>query len=397
MQKIARLIGALADPRVERRALLTVFVVAAVVRLAMAPLVARQLGYLPDILTYRNAATELLAKGSIGSDLVMPGYPVLVLLSGGALGQLLLDVALSVVSVWCVARLARTITDSAVAGLFAALIWTFYPFSIFYAVVGLTENAFVTFVLLGFLAYQHGRFAWGSAALVAAIMIRPAIEIVAPLLLLTYVLAVHRLSFGRALAQLGILAAVYAAMMSPWWWHNYQKYGEFVRLNLGGGMVLYSGNYPGNRDGGGVEFSIDVPGFHDIASPVERDRVLRDEALRFIAENPRRFAELAVLKFVRLWQPWPHASEYAGSVSARLAAASILPVMALAIAGAAGGVRRYGWSLGPIGLYIAYLTAIHMVTIASLRYRFPMEPFLAVLAALPFARLDRAASERAGA
>ena len=40
--------------------------------------------------------------------------------------------------------------------------------------------------------------------------------------------------------------------MTPWWVHQYEKYGEFVRLNLGDGIVLFSGNNPANTTGGGV-------------------------------------------------------------------------------------------------------------------------------------------------
>ena len=40
--------------------------------------------------------------------------------------------------------------------------------------------------------------------------------------------------------------------MSPWWYHNYLKYNEFVRLNLGFGLTFYAGNNPLNKTGGGV-------------------------------------------------------------------------------------------------------------------------------------------------
>ncbi len=46
---------------------------------------------------------------------------------------------------------------------------------------------------------------------------------------------------------------VYAALMAPWWAYNYARYGQFVRLNLAGGMVLYTGNNPLNISGGGVD------------------------------------------------------------------------------------------------------------------------------------------------
>ena len=45
---------------------------------------------------------------------------------------------------------------------------------------------------------------------------------------------------------------VYIILMSPWWYHNYLKYGKFVRLNIGSSFVLYVGNNPLNKTGGGV-------------------------------------------------------------------------------------------------------------------------------------------------
>ena len=43
--------------------------------------------------------------------------------------------------------------------------------------------------------------------------------------------------------------------------------------------------------------------------------------------------------------------------------------------------------LAPFYVVIGYFTFVHVVTIASLRYRFPIEPLLIVLAADPIAAL----------
>lgn len=387
---LANMVALAGDPAVERRALFVILGAAALLRLAMVPFIATYVGYLPDVLSYRAIAADLLAGRLIENDLGMPGYPIMILLAGGGgIGQLLADISFSVLAVWCVARITREITGDALAGLLAALLWAIYPFSIFYAVTGLSETFFVALLLLGFLAYQQGKFTLGSLAMVAAILTRPAIELLTPILILTFALVVHRLSLGRALKHLGIFAAIYAVLTAPWWLHNYEKYGRFVRLNLGSGMVLYSGNYAGNVDGGGVNFSIDVPGYYDIQDLVERDRVLRDAAFRFIAENPRRFIELAGLKFMRIWRPWPYAAEYSSVFLSIVSAASFLPILLLSLVGAFWGARRYGVKLIPIGLFIGYTTAVHMVTIGSLRYRFPMEPFLVVLASAPLAWIVR--------
>ena len=389
-RSLTNMIRIVADPAIERRALLIILGVAAVLRLAMTPIIAARVGYLPDILSYRTAAADLLAGHMIQNDLAMPGYPIMVLLAGGGgLGQLLADIAFSVLSVWCIARITREITGDALSGLLAALLWAVYPFSIFYAVTGLSETFFVALFLLGFLAYQRGSFTFGSVAMVAAILTRPAVELLAPVLILTFALVVHRLSLNRALKHLAIFAAIYVVLIAPWWWHNYEKYGRFVRLNLGSGIVLYSGNYAGNLDGGGVNFSIDVPGYYDIQDPVERDRTLRDAAVRFIIDNPGRFFELAGLKFLRLWRFWPYAAEYTSMFLSIVSAASFLPVLLLSMVGAVWGVGRYGRKLIPIALFVGYTTAVHMVTIGSLRYRFPMEPFLVILASAPSAWIVR--------
>jgi 4-amino-4-deoxy-L-arabinose transferase-like glycosyltransferase len=385
-ERISAMIASVNDASVEQRALLLVLALAAVLRLALAPIAAAHLGYLPDALRYQNAAADLLSQHMITDHRVMPGYPVLILLSGGGgWGQLLLDTALSVVSVWCVARITRDITGDPLAGLCAGLIWAVYPFSIFYAVAGLSETPFVAFVLLGFLGYQKQRFTLGSLAMVLGILTRPELEILAPILLLAFVLIVHRLTVRAALKHAAVFAVIFLAFMSPWWWHNYEKYGRFVPLDLGAGTVLYAGNNPNNTDGGGVHVKIDVPGYYATKNPVTRDEMLRKAAYQFILQNPVRFIELAGIKFVRLWQPWPHAARYANAPLAIATTASYLPVLLLAIGGLIWGWRRYGRSLVPIGLFVGYMTAIHMVTIGSVRYRFPMEPFLAILAGLPTA------------
>lgn len=377
-------------PAVERRTLVVILVFAALLRLALAPVVHARLGYLPDVLSYRTAAAQLWALSLIKDPWVMPGYPLLVMLAGrGGFGQLLADTAVSVVGVWCLARITREISGNPLAALLAALMWAVYPFAIFYTVVGLSENLFLTLFLLGFLGYLLSRFTWGSIAMVAAILTRPTTELLTPILLIVFVLLVHHLSLRQAAKHLGIFAAIYVVLMAPWWWHNYEKYGEFVRLDLASGLVLYSGNNPRNTDGGGVNVKITVPGYHETSDPVARDRILRQAAVRYIIDNPGRFLKLAAIKFTRLWRPWPYAREYSSGLLAVTAATAYLPVLALAVAGGVGGLRRRDVRLLPIALYIGYVTAIHMVTIGSLRYRFPMEPFLVILAAAPLAWIVR--------
>jgi hypothetical protein len=145
-----------------------------------------------------------------------------------------------------------------------------------------------------------------------------------------------------------------------------------------------------NQSGGGIgDVDYDQSAFSDISDPVARDRALKAAATRYILEDPLRFARLAWLKFCRLWRPWPYASQYSGGMIAAIVAASFAPILLFAVAGAIVGWRHDYRAVLPILLFIAYTTAVHMVTIASLRYRFPMEPFLVVLAAPVIAEAGR--------
>ena len=49
----------------------------------MSPIVTAQLGYLPDVLSYRTMAADLLKGNGVSNPLVMSGYTIVVLLSGG--------------------------------------------------------------------------------------------------------------------------------------------------------------------------------------------------------------------------------------------------------------------------------------------------------------------------
>ena len=366
----------LSEPTVERRALLIILGVAALVRIAVAALFPLQEFYIEDSDSYMRSAGNILAGRLIQSDLVMPGYPALLALTGAhPATRLCIDILLSLAGVWCLVRLTQAVSGDRVAGLLAGLIWALYPFAIFYTLAGLTETLFVTLILAGFLAYYRKAYGLGSLLMVAAIMTRPLVELLAPILVLTFALVVHREPIRRAVKHVAVLFAIYLCLMTPWWIHNFAKYGSFVRLNLASGVVLYAGNNPMNRSGGveaGVDF--DLGAFKHISDPVAWDRAIREAAVAFIVEHPRRFIELAGLKLQRLWGP------AAGARHVAVSLISFLPVAALAIAGFIGLLLRRPRSLAPIVLFVGYTTAVHMVTIATLRYRFPIEPFLVLLA-----------------
>jgi len=347
----------------------------------------------PDAAAYITSGQDLFTTGIMGENIYMPLYPIWTFLWGDQLGVKIGDILLSVATIWVVYHLALLIFNQPRVALISALAVAIYPHFIFYSVSRLTETPFLFLLCLAFLLLYKQRFFTASVVIVLSILVKPTLDLLAPLLICVFVLLVHRLGWRVLWRNLAIYGLVYVVLMTPWWLHNYQKYGEFVRLSLGDGVVLYSGNNPQNTTGGGVGYSegeigygrlkddLDFSWFRDIKDPLERNKALKERAIEFISENPDRFVELAAVKFVRFWRLWPFAPQYQKPHLIAVSLVSYGVALGLVIWGLPALLSRFWRRLSPVFLLTAYLTAVHMVTIASIRYRLPLEPFLIILAA----------------
>lgn len=343
----------------------------------------------PDARAYVADGRALFETGRMASIEYMPLYPIWTYLTGGGVTLRLADIALSVATIWLVWRLALEIVGDRRAAMIAAFAASLWPHFVFYAVTGLTETAYAFVVCLAFFMLYRQRWFWGMALFALSILIRPTLELLLPILVVAFALIVHRTGWRAAGKRVAQLAVIYLVVMAPWWAHQYAKYGQFIRLNLGDGIVLYSGNNPMNRSGGGIT-GVDydpAPFVHLANDPVARNAAMKTAAFKFIRDNPGRFAELAAIKFVRFWQPWPFTPEYR---TPSIVAVSLLSYGVMLLAALwfliTRGLRHWR-RLAPVVLFAGYLTAVHMVTIASVRYRFPIEPFVIMLGGAALARL----------
>jgi 4-amino-4-deoxy-L-arabinose transferase-like glycosyltransferase len=341
--------------------------------------------HFPDAQSYRTAASEFRAWRLMANNEIMPLYPLLVAIVGGGWGQKLADLALSLASVWLMyaitLRIYRDEATALVAGLFCAI----WPHFIYFAAVGLTETLFIALVLAAFLCLYDRRYVLASAFLVLAILTRPAIEFLAPVLIALFSAVVHREPLRLLGRRLLAYVLVYIALMAPWWAYNYARYGQFVRLNLAGGVVLYTGNNPLNSRGGGVgegpTQDADLSRYRQIVDPVQQDKAFRDAAMNYIENNPWRFVSMMPVKFMRLWRPWPYADEFQAPWVVIVSVVSAVPAFLLALSGLVTTWRANFVRLLPCLAYLGYLTLVHVVTFGSVRYRVPLEPFVLILAA----------------
>jgi 4-amino-4-deoxy-L-arabinose transferase-like glycosyltransferase len=379
--------------RFDRTLLVAILLLAVALRLAAAFLLPDQ--HFPDAIGYRQAGRDLWSSGMLGTSIWMPLYPALIGLTGPGWGQLALDIALSTSAVWLIYRLVLVVFTDQAAALLAAFMMAIYPYFIFYAVVGLTESLFIALLLGAFLCWYRGSFGIAAVLIVLSILTRPSIELLVPFLILYFAVAIHRMPTVTAVRHLLVYSIIYVVLMSPWWMHNYRAYGSFVRLDLASGFVFYSGNNPLNRTGGGIlGQDFDEKPFDGITDPVARDRAMWNAGVSYVAENPRRFLELAWLRFERFWRPWPYAQDYATPLYVVVSLASFVPVLILTVT----YLAIWGWRerirIAPVLAWGAYLTLIHTIFIGSLRYRLPLEPFMIMFAAVATMRLGRWYSSR---
>jgi len=365
-----------------RLTLIAILVAAFALRVLAAAIVPDQSVLLGDAVAYREVGKSLWATGQMNALYFMPLYPALVAVFGPGWPQLLIDIALSTVLVWLIYELTDAIFASKRAAILAAAVAAVYPYFIFYSIVGLTETLFMVLLLSAYLCWYRNAYIAASVFSVLGILTRPVLDPLAPLLLLYFAIAIRGLSIKAAAKYLAIYVGIYCVLMAPWWLHNYKAYQTFVRLNLGSGVALLSGNSPSNQTGG-IDNNLEatMAPFGEIADPVARDKAMQRAALNYIKEDPGRFLIQAAKRFQRFWSPWPQTEEYSRPLYKLISFCSFIPVLLLALVFVVLYGRTYFLRIAPLLLFIVYLNSLHLVFPASLRYRLPVEPFLIILAA----------------
>jgi 4-amino-4-deoxy-L-arabinose transferase-like glycosyltransferase len=294
--------------------------------------------------------------------------------------------------------------------LLAALLYAALPSLVFISSVPLTENLLVPLTLVLViavlrLAERPDQWRWAVLAgltLGIELLNRSTIAMFAPLIGLWLWRRWGMRGFGRAAARTACIAAVSAAVLVPWIIRNAAVLdGAFVPFTTAGGWGFYAGNNPevfhaltGERDlrrefpqaeGEEGRLFLNVgPTLYGVVIPkdlefwsemhkrseVERDLYCYEKGREFIREEPGEALMFAALKCVLFWAPYNHPVHYV----------NLALVLAVAAAGLFLGRLDHGrWWL----VYWLILTRIAAAAVyfSVPRYKFPIMPFVAMLAA----------------
>jgi 4-amino-4-deoxy-L-arabinose transferase-like glycosyltransferase len=335
-----------------------------------------------------------------------PGYPILLAglfrIAGDeppVIWARTLGAVLGTLAVGAVIWLTRELFSMR-AAIIAGIMSTLYPGAIGMSVFVLSEAPFCPLMLAQIIAWiaaarsECPQRATGCALVAGAIagiatLVRPSWLLFTP-----FALGISFVLFGARKRQLLIGVAMTIGVMlamAPWWVRNYGTTGRLTLTTTQFGASLYDGWRPdakGESDMRYVERFYQEQRKADAADPAsatgtfeERlDARMRSAAVAWARRNPMRVVQLAGIKFVRIWSPWPN-SETAQGWTYRLAILfGYTPLMVLAVAGAIRFVGR-GWPYSLCIVPAVYFTCLHMIFVGSIRYRQPAMLVLIVLAA----------------
>ncbi len=408
---------ALSPIRTERRCLIALLVLAALLRLGVICWKPESLAEDRDL--YWGIAKRLAAgDGFVHPDLGHPTayrpplYPVMlaviVLVGGGPKTLAVVQIGLSVATVWLTWRLARKLGLKSNALLAAAFV-AVNPLLIQATALAMTETlcaALLVAVLWTVAGIGEAKRRWSLGVLIGlAVLCRPTVWAYATLM--SAVIAVC--CFGTtwtgkrwriaevARGWLPIIVA-FGLTIAPWVIRNWFVFGTPIVTTTHGGYTLLLGNNAeayreeivqpsgGLWDSRAWQQSLeDELQRADIArgDEVARDQWMEQRARDWIVEHPREFAESCWLRQKRFWNIFPGGTD-AGSLP-KLIQWGVAVFFLVELLAAAVGWWRLGrdefltWL--PLVLLVVSFAGLHLIYWSNLRMRAPVEPVLALLAA----------------
>ncbi len=364
---------------------------------------------LPDQVEYLSLARSLLRGDGLSmvdarfNDTVqafrMPGYPVF-----GAvfradvrtmrIAQSLIDASTILATIW-LARRWLSPALSYMAGAFVAA----DPIQIYFSSLILSETTFTALLTWGIACLAHGRSPmargrggalwWtGVALLILSIYIRPS-AFVWPLLIVgAAVIHEHGTAAfkpARRLPTLTLVALLTTLALLPWAIRNRTLLGRWVFTTTNDGVTLYDA-WSRDADGQSDQSTLFRLPLLTGLNEVQRSDYLRSLAWQSARDHPLKLIQRIPSNLGRLWAPFPLSAEFG---SKRLyvigAACHSIPLFLLAFIGLIRADLARGAKLFLITPALI-VSVMHGSTIGSLRYRMPVHPELAVLAAAAMMR-----------
>jgi 4-amino-4-deoxy-L-arabinose transferase-like glycosyltransferase len=305
----------------------------------------------------------------------------------------LLDSAFSAFTCWPIYAIGKKAFGKN-TGLAAAWLWVALPTAVFFPVIWVWDTALAGLWMALLVAMTlnvrdssrlRDWIAYGALWAVGA-EINPSLLSVLPFLAL-WALWPRKQHFARA-AQLAVAASViFLAGIAPWAVRNYVVFHKFIPLRSNFGLEFWLGNNIGVPDGWspslhpnddimeGAKYTL----MTEIPYMAEKQR----EGLRYMRTHPADLARFTFHRFENNWldlwdspaDVWAHAPL---SLKATIIGNCLFSLLSLL--GALFAYRSQNYAVNMFASVMLVFPLVFYFTHTSLRYRFPMDPIMDVLA-----------------
>ncbi len=302
--------------------------------------------------------------------------------------------------------------------LFGAAFTAFYPYMLFQ---DLSVNDTAIFVLLlavgvwgayrveaAFRAERGpsraglGWAAFAGLAFGLAALTKTVVLLLLPLLAWWWL---RRIGWRRAVLAALVVCTVTGLVMLPWIVRNSRLFGELVLTSTNDGSNLHQGNNPCAADylanGWDVQWVDCYPPMPVGLGELEQSRWHREQAIRWLLENPGQWPRHFGQKFLTLWNPQitpfsvppPEFVDETGAfvddavmiyetpsfqAARTVHFATYTPLLILGLVGWALAAHHHQ-GIGPLLAVLVAITLAYLIFHPSTRYRMPADPFLFLL------------------
>lgn len=285
-----------------------------------------------------------------------------------------------------------------------------HPMLVFFSGYLVTEPLFALSLVLALSASaawvktpRPGRAVWAGMLWGASILTRPN-AMAMPFLVLAWAWAPLGLSLrgSHRLRQAAALMLGVVLVVGPWTLRNARELHAFVPVTTGGGRSLLDSNNaliwddPATRGGAVTVYHLEPYASHFRGlNDVEADRLSGRMAVQFLLERRAQWPQMALAKLARFWRltseggkltkQWKRTGTPLDALMSLLDPLTawsvvVLPLALWGLAVTLRGPRRAFQSLP--ALVIAFFSLSAIVYWGSLRMRVPIEPLVALLAAV---------------
>jgi len=284
-------------------------------------------------------------------------------------------------------------------GIIAGLMWILYPSSIFHSAVAIwySELSVTLIFLLIIVAISIERYPFPRrvayfGGLSGLLVLTDSTMAIYPALLLLWMLYVWKVKLWKRIRMAVIWGITAGLVVSPWAIRNWLVLGTPIILKSNFGLELFFGNNS-HSSGGGIdkERKLALAALnqkeHTYYNRLQPEHVyysyLKNKALEWIRMNPLIFLQLTAKRVWYFWGKFPSIGPDRWSGWSWFQLVWYAPLFLLALYGFWCSRDRL-WNTVPLWLFLLVYPLPYYVTHVQLyRYRYPVEPFIILLAAVP--------------